>query len=752
MTAMSYSNYRITLDVRKTVASIQLTAKKGDAGRKIYITLSDKGKPCEIADDSYAVFAGVKPDGTKLYNKTTIENNTIIYDMTQQTTAVAGLVACEVKLFDSMSNLLTSPKLTILVDDVVVPDDEIVSMDEVTALTELILDARATRELANQVIEECNAATASANTATQNATTATDNAKTATAAANAAAGRVEAAALRAETAATNAEEATEDTRAFLEDANTVLQEIRDVNVASSIVCEETGVVISLSDSSDKLLRGLKICGKTTQVTTTGKNLLSNEYDSVFGTMQGVTFADTGDGKISVSGTATDGIGFILVPYIAGRRKPIKPGTYTISGITGTGGFLAFYLYDSQEASTSITNFTVNGGGSRTFTVSADNYYGVYIYVQKDSTAKMVVAPQIEVGSVATAYEPYTGGIAAPNPDYPQALESVGSDGNIGVTVCGKNLVPKFASTTADGAVFTANDDGSVTVGGTATAQTRHHKNIYLPKGTYCLSGAPVGSASGSYDIYVICDGVVLARSYDGSTQNVFSLDKDSTFTVVLRVPAGALAQKTFYPQIEVGTTASTYEPYKDGGTLTASTPNGLPGIPVSSGGNYTDENGQQWICDEVDFARGKYVQRIGKVDFSDLEWYLEADYDMWRSGYFPGTVALTPLLCETVPYYRIGLADGQLGTNCNSPHNLWVRNGSTVNTPTGKALYQLATPIETDLSAEEMVQYSALHTNKPNTTVFNDSGAGMAVEYVADTKIYIDNKFNELAAALVNNT
>ena len=30
-------------------------------------------------------------------------------------------------------------------------------------------------------------------------------------------------------------------------------------------------------------------------------------------------------------------------------------------------------------------------------------------------------------------------------------------------------------------------------------------------------------------------------------------------------------------------------------------PNGLPGIPVDAGGNYTDANGQQWICDEIDF-------------------------------------------------------------------------------------------------------------------------------------------------------
>lgn len=50
------------------------------------------------------------------------------------------------------------------------------------------------------------------------------------------------------------------------------------------------------------------------------------------------------------------------------------------------------------------------------------------------------------------------------------------------------------------------------------------------------------------------------------------------------------------------------------------TPSGLPGIPVKSGGNYTDSKGQQWVCDEVDFARGKWVQRIQKFVFSESEY------------------------------------------------------------------------------------------------------------------------------------
>ena len=38
----------------------------------------------------------------------------------------------------------------------------------------------------------------------------------------------------------------------------------------------------------------------------------------------------------------------------------------------------------------------------------------------------------------------------------------------------------------------------------------------------------------------------------------------------------------------------------------------------------------------------------------------------------------------------------------------------------------------------------------PNTTIINDEGAGMAAAYVADTKLYIDNKFAALAAASID--
>lgn len=62
---------------------------------------------------------------------------------------------------------------------------------------------------------------------------------------------------------------------------------------------------------------------------------------------------------------------------------------------------------------------------------------------------------------------------------------------------------------------------------------------------------------------------------------------------------------------------------------------------------------------------------------------------------------------------------------------------------------QLEEPIVTDLTVEEVQKLLALHTNKPNTTIWNDQNAEMQITYVADTKSYIDKKFKELSDAIV---
>ena len=120
-------------------------------------------------------------------------------------------------------------------------------------------------------------------------------------------------------------------------------------------------------------------------------------------------------------------------------------------------------------------------------------------------------------------------------------------------------------------------------------------------------------------------------------------------------------------------------------TLTLPTPNGLPGIPVTSGGNYTDPGGQRWVCDEVDLERGVKVQRVDKAAF-------------------------------------------------DSTKTLAEQNAI------------LATPVETPLTPAELTAYKALTAYAPNTVVQATDGAGLKLDYQRDANIVIKNLEDAIAS------
>lgn len=355
----------------------------------------------------------------------------------------------------------------------------------------------------------------------------------------------------------------------------------------------------------------------------------------------------------------------------------------------------------------------------------------------------------------------------PTPDAPVPLESVGD--SVTVTVCGKNLanVPRKAVAdhfglkwVAEGSVFTFSGTITKDYGDIITSKT-----IRLEPGSYTVSFKNLEKIK---RIEFCCeseDGTKVFNSQWLTARNptyTFTVTQYCYVKVVFVVDKGSVFgddtnPTSIYMQLEKGATATDYEPYKDGGTLTAQTPNGLPGIPVSSGGNYTDSTGQQWICDEVDFEKGVYVQRVWKQTFTQNNNY-HMQQDMIVRGYTAKiSIEGGAVICTHLPsngmtnrFYSVAMGwNGQQICFCNFTT---VDDFKAVLGDGGmEVLYELATPIETDLTAEEIAQYSALHTNYPNTTVYNDAGAGMGVKYVADTKLYIDNKFAELASAIVNN-
>lgn len=265
----------------------------------------------------------------------------------------------------------------------------------------------------------------------------------------------------------------------------------------------------------------------------------------------------------------------------------------------------------------------------------------------------------------------------PSPDNPVPIVSAGDGGNVAVKVTGKNLLDiPDGSWTARGVTVTAKD-GLISISGTATSSGYAWSNVrpFITSGVVILSSSITSPKAKlvSEKWGVILSSNVADKMSDVATRIVFMVTEGQTYNLTgVKV------------QIELGTTATTYEPYHEQ-LLTLPTSNGLPGIPVTSGGNYTDENGQQWVCDEVDLERGVKVQRVDKTSFDNTKTLAEQN-----------------------------------------------------------AI--LAAPVETPLTEAELAAYKALTTYAPNTVVQASDGAGLKLDYQRDVNIVIKNLEDAIAS------
>ena len=112
-------SHRMSLDIQDTAAPYCMTIKKGDTNRRLFITLMENGQPYQITDDCRAEFSLIKSNGTIIQNECTIQNNTIIYDITAQNTSYAGVFDCEIILYGDDDAVLTSPRFKMIVYETV---------------------------------------------------------------------------------------------------------------------------------------------------------------------------------------------------------------------------------------------------------------------------------------------------------------------------------------------------------------------------------------------------------------------------------------------------------------------------------------------------------------------------------------------------------------------------------------------------------------------------------------------------------
>lgn len=531
------------------------------------------------------------------------------------------------------------------------------------------------------------------------------------------------------------------------------------NLSSAIINSATGEAIVVEDSSGSRFKGLSLYGKSTQVTTTGAQLYST-MPTEGKLINGITFG-VKDGGLSLKGTAegaqrNDG-------YFFKKGIELSPGTYTIS-FSGKGNLSEIEVGISGDDKNMLLSSFVLYNVPQKLTLSEAKTCYVVAQSRVGKSVDCTIYIMLNAGSSAIPYEPYTGGKPSPSVEYPQEIANAGDKGNIGVDVYGGNLfdidAEPFEGRRND-YIFENNaiyKDNIIPY-----KAIRYH--IKVPPKTRLRLSVDVISNSTTVQVSNYKEGgtAVNASIRKPNRETIFDTNEHEKLVVsIYNFEEGMLKAGNIMVGI-AGEAKNIFEPYKPAQILALATPNGLPGIKVDSGGNYTDASGQQWVCDEIDLERGKYVQRIyscRKEDYSIIKWsngeYFVVCYEV------PTPSVKEKAVCSATNIFRASWINGA------KPYYFLQTKGQKVIIAFGvdycfsetemrkildrgiEFIYVLESPIEHDLPPEVVEAYKKLHTNYPVTTVLNDAGAGMKVEYVADTKHYIDKKFEELNAKVVN--
>ena len=583
---MNGSIFRISLDIHEHGSQAVLKAKYGDTGRTLRISLRSGGTPYIISEFCTAIFKATKPDGTILSHACTIEDNEIVYEFTPQTCAAIGRTKCEIALYGTDDDLITSPRFALLVDGVIYPDGRIESTDDFAALTVLISDT-------NKFIEGATKATQEANKATEDANKATEDAKVATQV-------TDIVRITAQEVITEAIQATKGANTATDNAN---EATGSANVAAATASRAATDAITAADAASEAANEANAAAQNTKLATQIANTATEAANQA--TVEANIATDNANGATQSANTATVNAN--------GATNRANEATQAANDAAIAANLAAENANDTVANVTHIVKNTMTAGTVAGESVSMDD--------------------AVEFGFIGCRIFGKTTQNGTPTPDAPVELVSVGNSGSITVNVSGKN-------------------------------EEQH---------------------------------------------------------------------------------------------MTIATPNGLPGIPVTKGGNYIDANGQQWTCDEIDFARGVYVQRCAKLSANQLRtegFYVEftecarVPFNLtMKSSISPGGLSThLPMLAnytiDTPHFYvqdsicRIFAPISALTERSADGVIAWAKELGI------EFVYLLLEPIETPLSEEELAAYASLHTYRDSTTVSNDAGAHMELQYVMDSKKYIDSKLS----------
>lgn len=177
----------------------------------------------------------------------------------------------------------------------------------------------------------------------------------------------------------------------------------------------------LADSDNGKIQDMMVYGRSEQKQYSGKNLLNPTLQTT--TQNGVTCTANGDGTYTLNGTATD-IAVFVVYYnfadVYGSASSIK-----MVGCPSGGSAQKYFLRSYRKGGNpEILDEYGSGISIGSFKEAESN---IAILVKSGVTVNnLIFKPMLTTDTTATYadYEPYTGGIPSPSPDYPQEIKSV----------------------------------------------------------------------------------------------------------------------------------------------------------------------------------------------------------------------------------------------------------------------------------------------------------------------------------------
>lgn len=569
------------------------------------------------------------------------------------------------------------------------------------------------------------------------------------------------------------------------------------NKSDAIVCSESGNAIHLVNSAEDPFHSLKIFGRTKQTVTTGAQIFDATNCEGVGSNVNLNVSDD-QYFIMATGGANSGYAFSKFPLDISRcaGKTLIMRVDKLEGQSQCG----IMLYGFVGGKSTI-NYTIKPGQTAVECSIASDVDEVKVYVYSNTTGTPTTANNTvtvkglmvyEKDTFEGDWEPYSGGVPSPSLEWPQTQRDV-IDHDIAIS--GANLFDqnKITTTTKGGVTITNNGDGSFSISG--SGNTTDTCSV-----EYEISNARMRTMFHSGELRLITDTKTYPMMFVNLYRNGTFLttimsstwSRDYSYTLPpeffttniysLRIGFHANANTAIIPgtvtPILTQHSGDVRDKYR-GSQFTRCqdleyTP--LRGIPVASGGNFTDSNGQQWICDEIDYVKGKYIQRVavktldGSLPYQEAGTQIRDTYtafipfnDIWinenDSFIADNLMSYNSSTYKTSPLEGIYTNPGN--TNCNL---IIVRikqerlNFSGELSIDALAAYlhdhpvtvyaPLKTPIVTDLDAVVIKESSWLTTYYPRTTILNLEGAEVYAEYNADLKHYA-SEIMETAAETV---